>query len=636
MSDGRPRVGMWSEMRSIVGCALRMWSLLPRRRKVALASAAGIMAVASAANTAVPLLLGKLLDRMKQGIEVADPASMLFHWALVYLGLISGAYLMREVLQVFRRYYVEDACTRVERDLTCRLIGHLMRVDLASLGADKVGTLHGRISRCVVGSVRFLRLSFLDFLPVIFSGGFALAAALSKQPWLAVAMLGAIPVGLFLTLRQLASQKGVRLDLMRDREDMDGVVVELLSGMDYVRAAHTHEAELARLSAAVEARRSKELRHHFQMSLFGSGKALNEGFFHVLVLGLSIYLAVHGTISFGDILVLSMLFLNVMAPLSEVHRALDEGHECSLQVANLLEMLAEPEDRSFLCTSKAVPQPRLGEPIIEASDLRVEYATLEGEQRQALDGIRMQIRHGETIGVAGPSGSGKTTWLRLVMRLTHPHGGDLRVAGVPIDGLSRDAIGRLVGYVGQSPFIFAGTLAENIAYGCGNATPARIEEAARMAHLHDEIMAMPRGYETTVAERGSNLSGGQRQRVALARAFLKDPPILILDEGTSALDTISERHVQNALAAARRDRTVILVAHRLSTLVDTDRILVFEGGRIAESGTYEELLVKGGVFTELVRSSTGVRPGKDRAWKTPYLPHAAMVLHGAGWMERSA
>src|SRR5439155_312235 len=163
--------------------------------------------------------------------------------------------------------------------------------------------------------------------------------------------------------------------------------------------------------------------------------------------------------------------------------------------------------------------------------------------------------------------------------------------------------GQLMGYVGQSPFIFAGTIAENIAYGNGHVSRDDIRRAARLAHLHDEIMMMPGEYDAVVNERGQNLSGGQRQRLALARILLKQPPILILDEATSALDNISERHVQRALGLSHTERTTILVAHRLSTLRDADRILVFDAGRIVEIGTFDELLQRGGVFTELVRSA---------------------------------
>lgn len=250
-------LGIWQEFRLIVGQARQLWQLLPWRRRFPLILAAGLMALASAASTAVPLLIGSLLDVLKQGLDAGSSADSLYHTALLYLTLISATYVVRELVQFIRRYHVENSCTRIERDFTCRLIGHLMRVDLATLSADKVGALNGRVSRCVVGSVRFIRLAFLDFFPVLLSGAFALVAALSKQPWLGLAMLGALPVSLFLTLRQLATQKGVRLELIHGREEMDGIVVELLGGMDYVRAAHTQDTELERLSATVEDRRRK-------------------------------------------------------------------------------------------------------------------------------------------------------------------------------------------------------------------------------------------------------------------------------------------------------------------------------------------------------------------------------------------
>ena len=153
------------------------------------------------------------------------------------------------------------------------------------------------------------------------------------------------------------------------------------------------------------------------------------------------------------------------------------------------------------------------------------------------------------------------------------------------------------------PFVFSGTVAENIAYGCGETNIEKIQDAARQAHIHEEILQMPQGYDTQLTERGGNLSGGQRQRIALARMFLKNPPILILDEGTSALDNISERGVRAAIEHARQSHTVIMVAHRLSTLNETDCIFVFDQGRVAEQGDYDELIAKNGVFAELARSA---------------------------------
>jgi ATP-binding cassette subfamily B protein len=597
--------GIWRELRQIGMSGRQVWRLVPWRHRWALCGALLVMCLASAGNTAVYLLLGGLVDSVNPAKHPGLPPDALLRGAAVFLGLIGLAYLARESMNVLRRYLVENTCTRINKDMSVRLIAHLMKVDLSVLASDQVGALYGRLNRSAEGFVRFLRISFLDFVPALLTGAFALLAALSKQPWIALAMVGVIPISLTLTIWQLITQKGIRIDLLRTREAMDGTVVEQLTGIDYVRAANTHRQEIRRVARTAERQRGKEIRHHFEMSLFGCGKALNEGFFHILVLAFAVYLFVHGQIELGDIFTFSMLYLNVMCPLNEVHRFIDEAHESSLRVGDLIKLLREPIDRSFKPAEPREPVLVMGEPVLVADGLEVTYRIPSGKPRPALRGVSMMIRHGEIVGVAGRSGCGKTTWLRALMRLTHPNGGTALVGGVPLECLSREAIGRLVGYVGQNPFVFAGTVATNIAYGCEDATPEKIRRAAEMACIHDEIMMMHGGYKARVAERGQNLSGGQRQRIALARIFLKNPPILILDEGTSALDNISERFVQQAITAARTDRTVILVAHRLTTLIDTDRILVFDDGRIVETGSYTELVRRDGVFAELVRSAGG-------------------------------
>jgi ATP-binding cassette subfamily B protein len=606
--------GIWRELRQIDRRGRQVWRLVPWRHRLALGSALLVMCLASAGNTAVAVCLGKLVDSVDPARNQGLSRDAILRVALGYLAMIGLAYSVRESMNVLRRYLVENTCTRINKDMCVRLVGHLMKVDLSTLAHDQVGALYGRITRSAEGFVRFLRISFLEFVPALLTGTFALAAALSKQPLVALAMVGVIPVSLSLTIWQLITQKGIRLDLLRTREAMDGTVVELLGGIDYVRAANTHRQEIRRVAKTAERQRFKELRHHFEMSLFGCGKALNEAFFHILVLAFAVYLFVNEQIRYGDIITFSVLYLNVMCPLNEVHRFIDEAHESSLRIADLARLLREPVDRSFKPNNPREPRLVLGEPLFLAENLTVDYHTSDGTVRPALHGVSMVIRHGETIGVAGRSGCGKTTWLRTLMRLVHPSGGLALLGGVPLESISRESIGRLVGYVGQNPFVFAGTIAANIAYGDEDASFEQIQRAAEMACIHNEIMMTPGGYKARIAERGQNLSGGQRQRLALARIFLKNPPILILDEGTSALDNISERFIQQALNAARSDRTVILVAHRLTTLLDTDRILVFEDGKIAETGTYDELVRRDGVFAELVRSAgSGLSPEETDA-----------------------
>jgi ATP-binding cassette subfamily B protein len=593
--------GFRSEFRLILRRVGQVWQLVPRRDKFALAGSTLLMSVSSACGTMIAILLGLLISGVEAGVGQGLARAELVHVAGYYLALLAGVYLLREFLNVVRRYLAENTCTRVEKDMTVRLVGHLMRVDLATLTTEKIGALHGRIQRSVVGFVRFLRIGLLEFLPALLTGVFALIATVSKQPVLGLVMVGVIPISVYLTVRQLITQKGVRLGLNASREEMDGTVVELLHGLDYVRAANTSGYELERVGAAAERRRKKEVRHHFEMSLYGCAKALNEAFFHILVLVVAVNFYVDGRIRIGDILTFSLLFLNVMTPLAEIHRVLDDGHECSLQVGILLELLAQPTDRSFALTQYRDPQLQDSQPVLVVEDLHMAYPGEDGRDRPALSGVSLAVRHGETIGVAGKSGSGKTTWLRVLLRLTHPTNGRVLIGGISLEEVSREAIGQLIGYVGQTPFIISGTIAENIAYGCPTATDEQIRAAAQMACIHDEIALLPRRYQTRVAERGLNLSGGQRQRIALARVFLKNPPILVLDEGTSALDNVNERMVQRAIDAARADRTVILVAHRLTTLRDADRIVVFEDGKIVETGKYRELLRANGVFADLAR-----------------------------------
>ncbi len=601
-AEALPPSGFFHSCRIFIERILQALRLVPARYEWELAVAALIMTATSAGNTVVALQLGRLIDRIQTGLQEQAPRAAMYASVTQVLAVIAAIYVTREALNVLRRYLIEDSCTSVNRHMQNKVVEHILKTNLNVLAREKVGALHGKIFRSVDGLVRFLRLLCLDCLPAFFTGLFALSAAVYKHHWLGVVMMGVIPVSVLITLRQLASQKGIRLELMRDCEAIDGTVVEQLSGTEYIRVANTLPLEMARLSSATENRRQKEMRHHFQMSLFGCAKALNEGLFHILVLALATYLAINQQITFGDILTFSVLFLSVMTPLNEIHRVIDEGQESSLRVAELLELLKLPIDQSFDVSHPAPMSLQLGQPIIETSNLVLDYTTPEGGSKRSLDGITLRIDHGQTIGVAGPSGSGKSTLIKALLRLIHPSSGGFRLGNADLEKISRQQLAELVSYVGQAPFVFSGSIRENIAYGNGDIPEERIREAADRAYLQHEIDHMPQGFDTQVLERGQNVSGGQRQRLAIARILIKNAPILILDEATSALDNISERYVQDALGVHRGTRTTIIIAHRLSTLKDCDQILVFDEGKVVEVGPYDELIARNGLFASLVAS----------------------------------
>ena len=219
-----------------------------------------------------------------------------------------------------------------------------------------------------------------------------------------------------------------------------------------------------------------------------------------------------------------------------------------------------------------------------------------------LSGINLEIKAGESLAFVGPSGGGKTTLCQLLPRFYDVCGGSIKIDGTDIRDVTQASLRRNIGIIQQDVFMFAGTVRENIRYGRPDATDAEITEAAVKAEIHKDIMEMPDGYDTYIGERGVMLSGGQKQRIAIARVFLKNPRILILDEATSALDTVTEQHIQAALNELSRDRTGIIIAHRLSTVRDADKIAVVDGEHIVELGTHAQLMAKNGMYAELCRA----------------------------------
>jgi ATP-binding cassette, subfamily B, bacterial len=586
------------EIGSVWNQRQEVWALVSRADKVGFGLAIAVMAGVAFTETAIAVLLGRFFDHV---LETGIVNVLAFcAWSLA---LLAAAYFTKDSLLLLRRWLVHKTSSRIERDMTVRLSSHLLKIDLGVLKSDRLGTLHGRATRAVEGFVKFLKVGFTDFFPAILTAGFALGAGLVADWRVGLVMASVVPLAIVITVIQLRAQRDMRIGLLKSKEGLDGALVELLDGIEYIRVANTHRYESRRIQIAAEQRRARELKHQISLGKYEFLKALNEGLFHVATIATAIALAARGDLDVGAIVTFSFLFLNVMRPLREVHKIFEDAYDGSIQVGVLLNMLKEPIDESFAIVTQQ--QADLGGrvPLLDCRDLVVEYQDPSAGTRRALDGITLAIAAGQTIGVAGPSGSGKSTWLRALLRLIHPASGTVLVGGVPIAGLSREDIGKLIGYVSQTPFVFSGTVRANIAYEKPDATDEQVEAAAQSAYLHDEIIAMPDGYESVLDERGTNLSGGQRQRLALARMFLKNPPILLLDEGTSALDNISERQVRDAIMNVRKNRTVIMVAHRLTSLSDADCIFVFDGGRIVERGTYEELVEQDGVFAELVRSA---------------------------------
>lgn len=314
----------------------------------------------------------------------------------------------------------------------------------------------------------------------------------------------------------------------------------------------------------------------------------------------TVYLWADGLITVGDIAVIFTLTGALLRQVREFSHRLPQFMERGSDIQDALDTLVVPYDIED--TAGAVP--------LVASSGAVEFAGVDFRYREGLplvfEGLSLAIPAGQRVGLVGVSGAGKTTLVALIQRLYDLSGGAIRIDGQDISGVTLDSLRQAIAVVPQDPVLFHRSLWDNIGYGRPDATHEQITEAAKRANAHDFIERIPEGYDAKVGERGVKLSGGQRQRVAIARAILKDAPILILDEATSALDSESEALIQDALTKLMHGRTTLVIAHRLSTLRELDRILVFEAGRVVEDGTHEALLQReGGVYRGLWERQAG-------------------------------
>ncbi|MBI2597068.1 ABC transporter ATP-binding protein [Candidatus Daviesbacteria bacterium] len=574
----------------------RTLKLMERPEKVSLIVASFLMLVAGVLTNLPALILGRLVDK------VVSATSFQFNLAVPFIGLIIVIIIIREALTIVRKYLVENIATQTEKKQTVAVINHLLRTDISVINQQQIGSLHGRIFRSIQGLVRIIKLGFLEFLPTIFSAGAALVIALSQKPILATVMALVIPTGLYIIIKQVSSQKGIRVFLLRGKEKIDGTVVEMLGGIETVRVLNTTSQEVEKVETVAEELRKREIKHHIFMALFDSGKYLNEGFFYIIVISLSILLSAQGIISRGDILVYSILFLSITGPLREIHRILDQAHESSILVNDLYGLLNEPLDESF----RAIPESKVkgsSTQLNTAISIKNLYFSFPNKSLKDLSNINLKIDYGEKIGIAGASGCGKTTLIRILLRLLHNYSGEVYLFGRDLNGISREEIAEKIAYVPQKTYIFSGTIKENILYGCmrKNIKQEEILEAAKKANIYDEIIRSLGGFEGKVTENGNNLSGGQKQRLVIARLILKSPKVFIFDEATSALDNSNEIAIQRNVERLFKDKTIITIAHRLTTLKNSDRILVFDKGKIVQEGTFNQLANQKGLFQDFLK-----------------------------------
>lgn len=581
------------EKKRLTSILQKIYRLLDFKQKFKFLMILVIMVTSAALTQITPKTIGWLTD------DILSVNGVSFKKVIPFLILILVVNVVNEMIKIIRRVMVEEIATQTEKKARGLVIQSLLMAPLSYFKKNMTGNIHGRLNRCLDGTIKLEKLLFMDFAPAVFNSMASVVTIFMTLPFaLAVPMMLVIPLGTILVFAQIRSQRGIRVELLESKSAMDGTIVELINGIEVIRICDSVNFETDRLNEKSEFLRHKEMKHHKAMAFYDCLKFLNQAVFTVLIIGLSTYLATQGIISVGAVLTAYLCFNQLIKPLEELHRIFDEVAECMVLSGDFFEMAEIENDFSYLestCNTKS----KTTEKMITIHDLNFGYS--EDDGKFILNHFNLDIEKGSYLGIAGPSGCGKSSLIKVICKLEKADG-EVVIGGISINDLDRKHIADMIALVPQTPFLIAGTIYENIIYGINRKiTMNEVEEAAKKAYIFDYINALPEGFNTLIAEGGSNLSGGQRQRIAIARVFLRKPPILILDEATSALDNTSEKHIQAEIEKMQKQdhTTIIAIAHRLTTLNKCDKIIVLNDGKINQEGTFDGLVQKEGMFSDM-------------------------------------
>jgi len=534
----------------------------------------------------------------KGAVDALAPADAGTGWMLgmgaVGLTVAYGvARLMSVGFQQLRDVVFAVVGQRALRKLALETFQHIHRMSLSYHLTRKTGGLSRIIERGVKG-VDFL-LRFLVFsigplaLELLLIAG--LMVILFDVRYL-VAIVVTIALYVWFTFA-ITEWRVKQRKIMNDQDtDANQKAIDSLLNFETVKYFNAEAREASRYDGAMAKYEQAALKTNYSLAFlnFGQSAIITAGL--VVVMVMAAIGVERGVLTVGDFVMVNAYMIQITMPLNFLGTVYREIRQALVDMGEMFGLLAKHPD----VTEKPGAQPlRLSGAAVRLEDVQFAY----DPARPILKGITLDVAAGHKVALVGASGSGKSTIGRLLFRFYDVTGGRLTIDGQDVRDVTLSSLHQAIGVVPQDTVLFNDTIRYNIAYGRDNATQDQIESAARAARIHDFILTLPQGYDTPVGERGLKLSGGEKQRVGIARTLLKDPAILLLDEATSALDTQTEQSIQDSLRAMGQGRTVITIAHRLSTVVDADRIVVLEAGEIVEEGTHDALLVRGGRYAQM-------------------------------------
>ena len=542
-----------------------------------------------------------VLDRAVDSINSLIQMPGGFSWgsAARLLTIISIILLGKEVIGAmvtfFQRYYGERMRILVSRDLSLRVVGRMLSFRLAfyTTEGNETGKLQSRIDRGIMSLSNTVNNFFIEILPLFTNALLALILMFAANVYVGLVALCIIPVYFWVTYVQASRMKGGRRNIFAGHQAVSQGILNIIESITVIKSFNREQIEADRQAELQTRMTGLQLNMRKQSYMFNGLKSFLEQIGTVLIIILTAYLVLidYPGMSIGKIMYHVMLFANVSAPIRQLHRIYDDMNDALIYAEGFFAILHA--DVEVEHTGSYHPQQVKGNFKLTGIDFTYNNGT------KALTDVTMNIPSGKITAFVGLSGAGKSTLVNLLDKFYFPDKGSICLDGVELEQWNTQWLRDNIGLVLQKNHIFDGTIEENIKYGCPQATHDDVVQAARQAYIYDQIMELPNGFDTAALQ----LSGGQQQRVAIARMFIKNPPIIFLDEPTASLDAIATEQIKASIDAIKRGRTVIIISHNIGQIIDADQIYVLEHGRVVQSGQPEEVYQQGGLYKDIVDAS---------------------------------
>jgi ATP-binding cassette, subfamily B, heavy metal transporter len=522
-----------------------------------------------------------------------NPAAIAFSVPFFLILSYGVGRIMMVALSQIRDAVFSKVGQRAVRELAIKTFRHLHALSLKFHLERRTGGLSRVISRGTAGVDTVLRFSLFNTFPTALEIALVAGVLAYSFNWIYAAVV-LVTVVVYLAYTYIATEWriNIRRNMNNADNDANTKAIDSLLNFETVKYFGNEEHEASRFDASMKLYEVAAVKTWVSLAVLNAGQTFVFAIGLTIVMALSAYDITQGHATIGDFVMVNALMVQLYMPLNFIGSSYREIKQGLIDVEGMFRLLsvnAEIKDKLG-----AVPL-KPGKAAIAFENVSFAYDA----ERPIIKGLSFAVPAGHTVAIVGPSGAGKSTISRLLYRFYELTGGRITVDGQDIAEVTQKSLRAAIGMVPQDTVLFNDTIRYNIRYGRPDATDAEVEAAAKMAQIHKFIMSLPKGYDAMVGERGLKLSGGEKQRVSIARTILKGPPILVLDEATSALDSFTEQEIQSALRKVSKNRTTIVIAHRLSTVVDADEIIVLEAGRISERGTHNQLLRKKGVYAAM-------------------------------------